>query len=108
METSFSRETISESAIKLKVTGSIGSEAYPSFSSEIENLISSGKKDITIDLDDVDYLSSKCVSLIEKLLDSSYENDGNITIVSHSDNIRKILEITGYDELLSDFEESNE
>lgn len=108
MEASFYHEKTSKTEGILKASGSLCASDSAKFSKELESLIESGCSDIILNLDDADYISSSCIKAMEKALDSVYEKDGSLTIESKADQIRKILEIAGYDELLSDFEPQTE
>lgn len=66
------------------------------------------EKSILLDFSDVEYVSSACLRTLLTLAKKIKEQGGKIAITSLTGNVKKIFKVSGFDTILSVFEDKDE
>ena len=82
----------------IKLIGDLDVYSEEDFKSFIDQEIDP-KKDITIDLNDLDYLDSTGLGMFMNIYKMVKENDGQIKVINAKENIKKLFKITDLSQL---------
>jgi anti-anti-sigma factor len=79
----------------LKLTGRFDAHETPSFVAKVEPSLANGKSDISLDLGEVVFIDSIALSEMVSLHKKLYDAGRTLYLLSPSDSVRVILEVTG-------------
>lgn len=81
----------------VKVSGRVDSSSAPAYEAEIDNIrLNNAHEKITLDLDDLSYLSSAGLRVILRLL----KNERTLSLINANSEVYEIFQITGFSEML--------
>ncbi|MFC1857678.1 STAS domain-containing protein [Thermodesulfobacteriota bacterium] len=83
-----------------KLQGRLDSNTAPGFEKQVFDAIEDGSKQIVLDFENLDYISSAGLRVILKTSKNLKVSDGRIVICSMQDYVREVFEIAGFDALL--------
>lgn len=83
-----------------KLTGRLDSKTSPEFEKRIFDEIEKGSKDMVIDFEDLDYISSAGLRVILKATKNLKRSDGTFILCSMKDYVKEVFEISGFDSFL--------
>jgi anti-anti-sigma factor len=87
----------------LEVTGDIDSETFSHLIEEAGQRIEAGQVRLVLDLSGVNYISSGGLVALQTILGRAVARGGNMVLCGITPRVRKVLEITGFDQRLSIF-----
>ena len=77
------------------VTGELDTDTSPKFQTEIAPLMERDGLDVELDLEGLDYISSKALRIIISLQQAVMENHGTMRITKVSPSVREVFDMTG-------------
>ncbi|MBW1996571.1 MAG: STAS domain-containing protein [Deltaproteobacteria bacterium] len=80
--------------------GRLDSNTSPGLEQKIVESINSGAKKIVIDFQDLDYISSAGLRVINKTLKQLRQKEGKLVLTSMQDYVREVFEIAGFDSFI--------
>ena len=83
-----------------KLTGRLDSNTSPALEEKIFEAIGSGSRQMVVDFEDLDYISSAGLRVILKTTKALKRSDGKIILCSMQDYVREVFEIAGFDSFL--------
>ena len=83
-----------------KLSGRLDSNTSPGFEEKIVQAINNGAKEMVVDFQDLDYISSAGLRVILKTTKDLKRVDGKIILYSMQDYVREVFEISGFDTFL--------
>jgi anti-sigma B factor antagonist len=83
-----------------KLSGRLDSNTSPGFEEQLVQAINNGAKEMVIDFQDLDYISSAGLRVILKTTKDLKRVDGKIILYSMQDYVREVFEISGFDTFL--------
>ena len=83
-----------------KLSGRLDSNTSPGLEEKIVQAINSGTREMVIDFQDLDYISSAGLRVILKTTKDLKRVDGKIILHSMQDYVREVFEISGFDTFL--------
>ncbi len=98
LKTSF-KEVGGVSVIELR--GEIDLSTSPSFKEKVYEIIESGKKDVVIDLNGLEFMDSTGLGVLVATLKKTSVEGGSIRLICNKRSILKIFTITGLDKVFS-------
>ena len=79
--------------------GEANAIAVPAIKNEADELLSTGEKNLIIDVSKACYVDGNCLNLLESIYQKCTENGGNMTIVcTDNPRVRQVFELTRLDE----------
>ncbi|MCP4688495.1 MAG: STAS domain-containing protein [Desulfobacterales bacterium] len=84
----------------LKVIGRLDSKTSLEFEKKVLESIQNGSKNVLIDCDELDYISSAGLRVLNKGAKKLKPADGRIILFAMEDYIREVFEIAGFDTFL--------
>jgi len=81
--------------VVLHLHGVLDANTFEQFSNTVEELMSSGKYRLLLDLQDVDYMSSSGAGVIITSLPKAQANNGNIVLLNPTDKVHQVLMLLG-------------
>ncbi len=84
----------------LKVIGRLDSKTSLDFEKKVLESIQNGSKNVLIDCDELDYISSAGLRVLNKGAKKLRPSDGKIILFSMEEYIREVFEIAGFDTFL--------
>ena len=95
--------TINETGnnILVKLHGDLDTAAAQAIEKTFQPLLESKNKDITIDCEDLNYISSSGLRLFLSLLKSCKSNGSTLTLENMNDNIKRVFTMTGFSSLFN-------
>jgi len=83
-----------------KLNGRLDSNTSQGFEKKIFDAISVGSKNMIIDFNDLDYISSAGLRVILKTTKALNRQEGKIMLCSMQDYVKEVFEIAGFDSFL--------
>ncbi|MFH1292842.1 MAG: STAS domain-containing protein [Pseudomonadota bacterium] len=83
-----------------KLSGRLDSNTSPGFEEKIIDAIGSGSNKMIIDFEDLDYISSAGLRVLNKATKHLKPTEGKLVLCSMQDYIREVFEIAGFDSFL--------
>ncbi|MCH5227881.1 MAG: STAS domain-containing protein [Muribaculaceae bacterium] len=93
-------ETTSDT-VKVKLEGDLDTAAAQETEKALQPLYALKDKDIVIDCEDLNYISSSGLRLLLSLLKSCTPNGNRLTLLHLNDNIKKVFTMTGFSTLFN-------
>lgn len=103
-----SAQEIEEKLAVIKVRGDVDIYTAPQLRETIHKVVDSGKSEVIVDLEGVDFIDSTGLGVLIGGLRRAREKGGELVIASPSDRVRRILEITDLRRIFRIFKTSNE
>jgi anti-sigma B factor antagonist len=83
-----------------KLVGRLDSNTSPGFEEKVSTAIKNDSKNMVMDFENLDYISSAGLRVILKTTKDLKRLDGKIILCSMQDYVREVFEISGFDALL--------
>ena len=83
-----------------KLTGRLDSKTSPEFEKKIFDAIEKGSKNMIVDFEDLDYISSAGLRVVLKATKDLKRSDGKFILCSMKDYVKEVFEISGFDSFL--------
>ena len=83
-----------------RVQGRLDSNSSPELEQRIFEAIDKGSKDMVLDFEELDYISSAGLRVILKATKDIKRADGKIILCAMQDYVKEVFEISGFDSLL--------
>ena len=83
-----------------KLTGRLDSKTSPEFEKKVFDAIEKGSKNMIVDFEDLDYISSAGLRVILKATKDLKRAEGKFVLCSMKDYVKEVFEISGYDSFL--------
>lgn len=83
-----------------KLVGRLDSNTSPGFEEKVSMAIQNDSKNMVMDFESLDYISSAGLRVILKTTKDLKRIDGKIVLCSMQDYVREVFEISGFDALL--------
>jgi anti-sigma B factor antagonist len=83
-----------------KLVGRLDSNTSPGFEEKVSTAIKNDSKNMVMDFESLDYISSAGLRVILKTTKDLKRLDGKIILCSMQDYVREVFEISGFDALL--------
>jgi anti-anti-sigma factor len=102
------KQEVNEKAIILSLSGRLDTLNFPLLDNEMTALIGKKQKDIILDCQDMDYVSSSGLRVLLKSLKQAKAAGGRFVICSLQPQITQIFKISGFDHLFEIFTTKNQ
>ncbi len=79
----------------VKVAGRVDSSSAPDLEKNLQQLWESGRKELVLDLENVDYLSSAGLRVMVSTLKAVKRNGGNLKLAAPSARVSEVLQLAG-------------
>ena len=86
--------------IIFKLNGSLNSNTSPELEDKIFEAIKNESKNMILDFEDLDYISSAGLRVIMKTAKNLKQSEGMIVLCSMQDYVKEVFEIAGFDAYL--------
>lgn len=83
-----------------KLNGRLDSNTSPDFEESIFNAIDDGTRRIVVDCEQLEYITSAGLRVLNKTAKRLKTDDGKIVLCSMEDYVREVFEIAGFDSFL--------
>ena len=83
-----------------KLTGRLDSKTSPEFEKKVFDAIGKGSKNMIVDFEDLDYISSAGLRVILKATKDLKRSDGSFILCAMKDYVKEVFEISGFDTFL--------
>jgi anti-sigma B factor antagonist len=83
-----------------KLAGRLDSKTSPEFEKKIFDAIEKGSKDMVVDFENLDYISSAGLRVILKATKDLKRSEGSFILCSMKDYVKEVFEISGFDSFL--------
>jgi anti-sigma B factor antagonist len=83
-----------------KLSGRLDSNTSPTLEKKIAEAIKNGAKNMVIDFENLDYISSAGLRIILKTTKDLKRNEGSIILCAMQDYVKEVFEIAGFDSFL--------
>jgi anti-sigma B factor antagonist len=83
-----------------KLSGRLDSNTSPTLEKKIAEAIKSGAKNMVLDFENLDYISSAGLRIILKTTKDLKRNEGRIVLCAMQDYVKEVFEIAGFDSFL--------
>ena len=83
-----------------KLTGRLDSKTSPEFEKKIFDAIEKGSKNMIVDFEDLDYISSAGLRVVLKATKDLKRSDGKFILCAMKDYVKEVFEISGFDTFL--------
>ena len=83
-----------------EVSGRLDSNTSPEFEKKLFDAIEKGSKNVIVDFEDLDYISSAGLRVILKATKTLKGSDGLFVLCSLKDYVKEVFEISGFDSYL--------
>ena len=93
-------ETRKDDISIFKLSGRLDSNTSPDFEKKVFDAIEGGSKNMIIDFESLDYISSAGLRVILKATKDLKRSDGQFIICSMKDYVKEVFEIAGFDSFL--------
>ncbi len=85
----------------IELEGEIDLSTSPLFKEEVYRVIDSGRRDVVIDLDGLDFMDSTGLGVLVAVLKKTSDEGGSVRLVCSKRSIRKVFSITGLDKVFA-------
>ena len=92
-------ESSTEKAVLLRIIGRLDATTFAKFEERLNQIMNSGCKNIHIDLDKMDFVSSTGLRIFLIGLKKMTELKGNFVLYNLQHNIKEVFEISGFTNL---------
>ncbi len=96
-------ETQKEDISIFKLNGRLDSNTSPALEKKLVSAIENGTRNMVIDFENLDYISSAGLRIILKTTKDLKRTDGNIVLCAMQDYVKEVFEIAGFDTFLPIF-----
>jgi anti-sigma B factor antagonist len=86
-----------------KLNGRLDSNTSPALEKKLVSAIENGIRNMVIDFENLDYISSAGLRIILKTTKDLKRTEGNIVLCAMQDYVREVFEIAGFDTFLPIF-----
>ena len=86
-----------------KLNGRLDSNTSPALEKKLVSAIENGTRNMVIDFENLDYISSAGLRIILKTTKDLKRTEGNIVLCAMQDYVREVFEIVGFDTFLPIF-----
>jgi anti-sigma B factor antagonist len=93
-------ETKQEEVSVFKLKGRLDSKTSPEFEKKVFDAIELGSKNMIVDFEDLDYISSAGLRVILKATKDLKRSEGQFVLCSMKDYVKEVFEISGFDTFL--------
>ena len=83
-----------------KLIGRLDSKTSPEFGKQVFDAIEKGSKNMIVDFEDLDYISSAGLRVILKATKDLKRSEGKFVLCSMKDYVKEVFEISGFDSFL--------
>lgn len=83
-----------------KLDGRLDSNTSPTFEEKVSDAIAKGAKQMIIDFEHLEYLSSAGLRVILKTTKDLKRKEGKLVLCSMADYVKEVFEISGFDSFL--------
>ncbi len=84
----------------LKLKGKLDTQTYTQLQAEICD-VSDEITDITVDMQELEYISSSGLRVLLSASKLMQERDGSISVINANDSIKEVFKITGFNKILN-------
>ncbi|MBN1930843.1 MAG: STAS domain-containing protein [Desulfobacterales bacterium] len=84
----------------IKPKGRLDSNTSPEFEKKIFEIIEKGSRNMIIDFESLDYVSSAGLRVILKVAKQLKHSDGRVILCSMEDYVKEVFEIAGFDSII--------
>jgi anti-sigma B factor antagonist len=92
----------------IELIGEIDLSTSPVFKQRIYEIIESGKRDVIVDLNGLDFMDSTGLGVLVAALKKTRMEGGSIRLICSKNNIMKVFTITGLDKVFSIYDNLSE
>ena len=92
----------------IELIGEVDLSTSPVFKQRIYEIIESGKRDVIVDLNGLDFMDSTGLGVLVAALKKTRMEGGSIRLICTKNNIMKIFTITGLDKVFSIYDNLSE
>lgn len=85
----------------VELEGEVDLSTSPQFKETVYRLIDSGKRDIVVDLDGLDFMDSTGLGVLVAVLKRTSMEGGRVRLVCSKRSILKVFQVTGLDKVFS-------
>jgi anti-sigma B factor antagonist len=96
-------ETQKEGISIFKLNGRLDSNTSPTLEKKLVSAIENGTRNMVIDFENLDYISSAGLRIILKTTKDLKRTEGNIVLCAMQDYVKEVFEIAGFDTFLPIF-----
>jgi len=83
-----------------KLNGRLDSKTSPEFEQKIADAMGKGSKNMIVNFEDLDYISSAGLRVILKATKDLKRSEGKFVLCSMKDYVKEVFEISGFDSFL--------
>jgi len=84
-----------------KLNGRLDSNTSPALEKKLMEAMESGARNVVIDFENLDYISSAGLRIILKTTKDLKRTEGNIVLCAMQDYVKEVFEIAGFDSFLT-------
>lgn len=84
----------------LAVEGRVNSSTVPQFERVLDAVADAGTKGMVLDLENLAYISSAGLRVLLELTKAQARKGGTLTVCSVPDSLRRILQVSGFDQII--------
>ena len=88
----------------VSVEGRVDTESAVDVNTTLQNVVSSGKYNLVLDMSDVSYISSSGLRVLADILTRSRKAGGDLKLVGLSDKVLRVMQIIGFTQFFSMYE----
>lgn len=92
----------------LRLSGFLDAHTVPQFENAIENLIREEKYCITVNLEELDYISSAGLGVFMGFIEQIRENGGDIKLSNLSQKVYKVFDLLGFPALFKIYDDEEQ
>jgi anti-sigma B factor antagonist len=92
----------------IELTGEIDLSTSPVFKQRIYEIIESGKRDVIVDMNGLDFMDSTGLGVLVAALKKTRMEGGSIRLICNRNNILKVFTITGLDKVFAIYDNLSE
>ena len=82
------------------IEGRVNSSTVPKFERVLDAVADAGKKGMVLDLENLTYISSAGLRVLLELTKARAQQGGMLTVCSVPDSLRRILQVSGFDQII--------
>jgi len=87
------------------IQGVLDTNSYDEFQKKLEGLIKNNNFNIILNFSKLEFISSTCLGLLLKVVQSARGNGGDLCLLSPAANIQKVIKILGFSKFFRIFQD---